>query len=398
LRAAYLKRLEDNANTNPLPSDDAPVKLVRGTQTAGTLKDKIDVALENVHHYDTSTATPTELQFDALVAWCVKQRDSDRFTMLVTATILVVSIMIGIDADEGAPCERYILHIKGKAPEDVKASWCDDVNVRQVVVAALAQIVFTAECAIKLLSEGKEPLKYFTDRENGAWNKFDFFIVVVGFLEMTPAKVIFEFFPVVVFRLLRLLRVFRLAKALPRLRSIVEALISGFSVVGWIVVLMVVFNYIMACMLMLGLQSSDPFHFGNVGRAMFTMLRVQTLDSWDQILNIAIFGCQEYPAGYPFTHHVPGTWGAIECNHSVAWGWLAVPAFLFVVIFGAYVLPTVLIGIVSISFDEATNTAKTVQEMARGVDGVVAQMRHDLPTFFTGGRMARVRFCIVTAS
>jgi len=63
--------------------------------------------------------------------------------------------------------------------------------------------------------------------------RFDFFIVVVGFLEMTPAKAIFEYFPVVVFRLLRLLRVFRLAKALPRLRSIVQALISGFAVVSF---------------------------------------------------------------------------------------------------------------------------------------------------------------------
>jgi len=122
--------------------------------------------------------------------------------------------------------------------------------------------------------------------------------------------------------------------------------------VGWIVVLMVVFNYITACMMMLGMQASDPFHFGkensvhaclyaclvcgasmgrvvlsslehflyfflvvciiksllscavyflyetgNVARAMFTMLRMQTLDSWDQILNIAIFGCDVFPAG-----------------------------------------------------------------------------------------------------
>jgi len=34
--------------------------------------------------------------------------------------------------------------------------------------------------------------------------------------------------------------------------------------VGWIVVLMVVFNYITACMMMLGMQASDPFHFGKL--------------------------------------------------------------------------------------------------------------------------------------
>jgi hypothetical protein len=33
-------------------------------------------------------------------------------------------------------------------------------------------------------------------------------------------------------------------------------------------VLIVVFNYITACMCMLGLQASDPFHFGTLPRAM----------------------------------------------------------------------------------------------------------------------------------
>ena len=102
-------------------------------------------------------------------------------------------------------------------------------------------------------------------------------------MEITPAAFLFEAFPVVVLRLLRLLRVFRLAKALPRLRSIVEALISGFSAVGWICILIVVFNYIAACMCMLFFRDNDPFHFGSLGRSMFTILRIETLDTWDQV-------------------------------------------------------------------------------------------------------------------
>jgi len=45
------------------------------------------------------------------------------------------------------------------------------VNVRQVVVAIVAQVVFTWECAVKILAEGYTPMTYFTDRENGTWNK-----------------------------------------------------------------------------------------------------------------------------------------------------------------------------------------------------------------------------------
>ena len=105
---------------------------------------------------------------------------------------------------------------------------------------------------------------------------------------MSPLYFIFEFFPVVVLRLLRLLRVFRLAKALPRLRAIVEALMSGFSCVGWICILIIVINYIFGCMCMLLFQKNDPFHFGSISASMFTILRLETLDTWDQIVYIAV--------------------------------------------------------------------------------------------------------------
>jgi voltage-gated sodium channel len=136
------------------------------------------------------------------------------------------------------------------------------------VVGDIAQAIFTFEVAVKLIAE-RTPEAYFTDRENGSWNILDFIIVTIGyegtifalvwcgscphvcsflalprFVEMTPLAFIFQLFPVVTLRLLRLLRVFRLAKALPRLRSIVEALFSGFSSVGWICVLILVYQYI----------------------------------------------------------------------------------------------------------------------------------------------------------
>ena len=66
------------------------------------------------------------------------------------------------------------------------------------VVAILAQTVFTVEAAVKILACAWKPLRYFDD----AWNKLDFFIVVVGFVEMSPASFIFELFPVVILRLL----------------------------------------------------------------------------------------------------------------------------------------------------------------------------------------------------
>jgi len=54
----------------------------------------------------------------------------------------------------------------------------------------------------------------------------------------------------------------------------------------WICVLIVVFNYIIACMCMLFLKKNDPFHFGQLLRALFSVLRIETKDSWDQVCGV----------------------------------------------------------------------------------------------------------------
>lgn len=178
------------------------------------------------------------------------------FNNIITVTIIVVGFFIGIDTDAVMACERFTVNERaGTSPN------CTD-SPASVALGYISQFIFTVELCVKVLALGKFPLKYLDD----PWNKLDGFVVMVGFVEMTPGRVIFEAFPVVVLRLLRLLRVFRLAKALPRLRSIVEALIKGLGSVGWICILMIVFNYIFGCMLMLLFSKNDPFHFGSVGR------------------------------------------------------------------------------------------------------------------------------------
>ncbi len=75
-------------------------------------------------------------------------------------------------------------------------------------------------------------------------------------------------------RLLRLLKVFRLAKALPRLRAIVESLIKGFSSVVWIVLLMAIFNFIAGCLGVLLFSEIDPLHYGSLLPAIFSTYQV----------------------------------------------------------------------------------------------------------------------------
>ena len=53
-------------------------------------------------------------------------------------------------------------------------------------------------------------------------------------------------------------------------------------------------------MFMLYLKENDPFHFGTLPFAMFNVLRISTLDSWDQMLGITMLGCDEVVNVLPF--------------------------------------------------------------------------------------------------
>ena len=99
----------------------------------------------------------------------------------------------------------------------------------------------------------------------------------------------------IVFRLLRLLRVFRLAKALPRLRSIVDSLLEAFGSVGWMVVLMFIFNYIASCCGMIMFQAHDPFFYGSLLQSIFTTYQITTNDIWDVVLRVNMYGCGTFP-------------------------------------------------------------------------------------------------------
>ena len=72
-------------------------------------------------------------------------------------------------------------------------------------------------------------------------------------------------------------------------------------------------------------------------------------------------------------------------------GWLGALLMLFIVIFGAFVLPTVLIGIVAISFDEASRKAENVQAMVSKMELVMDDARAKMPGYFTPSRMEKLQ-------
>jgi voltage-gated sodium channel len=164
--------------------------------------------------------------------------------------ILLVGVATGLDLENA-----------GRDP------WC---AMFVGVVGVLTLVVFSAECVLKIVSEGTQPWHYFTDSENGSVNAFDF-VIVVASLALVDSD---NGGTVSALRMLRLVRLLTFVKGAPVLRVIVVGLIQGIKSVVYIVVLLLLVVYIFAILGTMLFGINDPVHFGNVAISMLTLFQV----------------------------------------------------------------------------------------------------------------------------
>jgi voltage-gated sodium channel len=125
--------------------------------------------------------------------------------------------------------------------------------------------VFVVEISAKLYAYR---WRFFRD----PWSVFDFLIVAVALI---PASG-----PLTVLRALRILRVLRLISMVPRLRFVVESLLHAIPGIASIAALLVLLYYVFAVMAT-GLFGPDhPAWFGTIGKSMYTLFQIMTLESW----------------------------------------------------------------------------------------------------------------------
>ncbi|MDX1592889.1 MAG: ion transporter [Gammaproteobacteria bacterium] len=180
----------------------------------------------------------------------------------VIALIVVNAVTLGLETSAG-----------------VMARYGTELHVIDRVILA----VFVAEIALKLFAYG---WRFFRD----AWNVFDF--IVVG-IALVPASG-----PLAVLRTLRVLRVLRLVSTVPKLRMIVEALLHAVPGIGAIAGLILLIFYVGAVMSTSLFGADFPEWFGTLGRSMYTLFQVMTLESWS--MGIARPVMAEYPYAWAF--------------------------------------------------------------------------------------------------
>ncbi len=146
--------------------------------------------------------------------------------------------------------------------------------------------IFTVEIILKLYVYGK---KFF----NSGWNNFDFIIVLIS---LVPTGGAFSSFRV--FRILRALRALRLITQLEKLRVIVQAIIDSIPNVAWARVLLLVIFYIFSIMGTTLFATNFPDWFGSIGKSMYTLFQVMTLESWS--MGIARPVIAEFPFAWTY--------------------------------------------------------------------------------------------------
>lgn len=128
--------------------------------------------------------------------------------------------------------------------------------------------IFTVEIALRLFVYGR---KFF---KNG-WNNFDFIIVLISLVPTAGA-----FSSLRVFRILRALRALRLITHLEKLRVIVQAIIDSIPNVAWASGLLLIIFYIFSIIGTTLFSTAFPDWFGSLGKSMYTLFQVMTLESW----------------------------------------------------------------------------------------------------------------------
>jgi len=143
--------------------------------------------------------------------------------------------------------------------------------------------VFVVEIALRLYVHR---LDFWRD----PWSVFDFSVVAIA---LVPAAG-----PFAVLRALRVLRVLRLLTMVPALRKVVGALLAAIPGLVSIALVLMILYYVFAVIATNLFADSHPEWFGTLGRSLYTLFQIMTLESWS--MGIARPVMEQYPYAWAF--------------------------------------------------------------------------------------------------
>lgn len=170
--------------------------------------------------------------------------ENDRVQNLVIALILVNAILLGLET----------------SPSVMAAAGPLVVGLDRAILA-----MFVVEIAIRLFVHRAA---FWRD----PWSVFDFAVVAIALI---PASG-----PFTVLRALRVLRVLRLLTMVPSMRRVIGALLAAIPGLSSIGVVLAIIYYVFAVIATNLFAASHPDWFGSIGRSLYTLFQIMTLESW----------------------------------------------------------------------------------------------------------------------
>jgi voltage-gated sodium channel len=291
---------------------------------------------------------------------CLKISNSKWFQNLIITIIILAGIVVGVQTYE-------------VSSEEVKAysNILHDID-------AIILFFFTIEIVIKIISEGKRPLNYFKD----SWNIFDFLIVTVCYVVFVIPRIDTSF--IAVLRLTRILRVFKLVTALPKLQLLVKAMLNSIPSMFYVSLLLGLLFYIYAVMGVFFFGHNDPLHFNNLQNSMLSLFCIVTLEGWTDIMYANIYGCD---------HQIWGYDSVSECVNPLPQPILGSFYFISFVLLGTMIVLNLFIGVIMNSMNEVhedleervalqkaleNNTVNSPELLFEKIDNQIEEIRKEL--------------------
>ncbi len=170
--------------------------------------------------------------------------ESHWFQNFIITVILINGAILGIQTIEGlTPSSMLILDMVDK----------------------ICLTIFVIELSMKLVI-------YRTSFFRRGWNIFD--LIIVG-ISLIPASGQLS-----ILRALRILRLLRLITTVDSIRRVVSGMLIAIPGVGSVGALLLIFFYIGAVISTTLFGDLFPQWFGNLGRSMYSLFQIMTLESW----------------------------------------------------------------------------------------------------------------------
>lgn len=168
---------------------------------------------------------------------------SNKFNVFIIFVIIFNAVILGVDTM--------------KLPQDMQliVGMSDDICL----------YIFIVELTLKIYV-------YRLDFFKNGWNVFDFIIVALSLFPSGGNLAIFRAF--------RIIRVLRLLSAIPKMKMVASALINSLSGMFGVGVLLAIFFYIYAVISTKLFGESFPEYFGNMGKSLYSLFQIMTLESW----------------------------------------------------------------------------------------------------------------------